>query len=351
MTQIHQKFFGKLKDGREAFLYTITNANGTSAAFTNYGATTVSVTVPDRQGNFEDVVLGYGSVEEYEMHDRCAGATCGRFAGRIEGGGFTLDGIRYELSKNERQENTLHGGFEGFDRKLWDSRIEGDQVVFSYLSPDGEEGFPGTLHMQVICSLTDENEVVLRYHGISDKDTAVNLTNHIYFNLAGHGSGDIGRHQVKLLADFYLPSNAPISRPDGQILSVAGTPMDVREWTYIDDLWNGGYPEIDNLGGMNHPYIVNRQTRDGLAAGGAVWDEVSGRMVEISTTKPIVHFFTANNMTRRTGKDGAVYDVHGSFCLEPVYYGNSMKFRHFPSPFLKAGEAYCHETRYRFSCR
>lgn len=347
MERIRKESFGHLSDGREAHLFTITNARGAGASFTNYGAAVVSVLVPDRSGRLEDVVLGYDSAPEYEMHDRCAGATCGRYAGRLGGGGFVLNGRRYETAKNEEHRHTLHGGFSGFDRKLWEAEIEEDRVCFRYVSGDGEEGFPGTLSMEVIYGFSDDNELSVCYRGRSDRDTVVNLTNHIYFNLRGHGSGDIKNHQVKLYSDYYAPCNGT-PRPDGQILSVENTDMDLREWTAIGSRMNGAFKQIRMLHGFNHDYILRRHERGCLEPGGAVREAESGRIMEVYTTKPVIHFFTANNLSRRTGKKKAVYEVHGGFCLEPGFLSDSMSFLHFPSPVLRAGETYCHKTSFRF---
>lgn len=348
MIKVQRQPFGTLGDGREAELFTITNSSGASASFTNFGAAVVGVLVPDRHGRLSDVVLGYDSVEAYEQYDRCAGATCGRFAGRIGGGAFWLGDEHYEVSRNENQIHCLHGGFEGFDRKLWDAEVAGETVKFTYFSRHGEDGFPGNLQMEIVCSFNEENEVKLCYHGVSDKDTVVNLTNHVYFNLAGHGAGNVGDHQVKIPADFYVPCDGT-PMPNGEIRKVEDTPMDLRNGVYLRDYWETEFKQIACLGGFNHDFVLNRQARKTSVLAGTIWEEQSGRRLDVYTTKPAVHFFTANNLTRRTGKENAVYQVHGGFCMEPQFFSNSMQYLHFPSPELKAGEAYLHETRFCFS--
>lgn len=339
MGSVQRRPFGRLRDGREAELFTITHSNGIRASFTNYGAAVVSVVVPDRQGKLGDVVLGYACASEYERQDRCVGATCGRYAGRIAGGSFWLNGSQYQVSQNENRKNCLHGGFEGFDRKLWTAEIVEDQVKFSYISVHGEEGFPGTLRTELVCGFTEGQELVLAYSGVSDRDTVVNLTNHIYWNLRGHGSGDVGGHRVKLDADYYVPCDGT-PMPGGEIRTVEGTMMDLRSGRRLNDCWNTEAAQLACLGGLNHGYLLNRQEHRGLICGGCVWEEESGRKMTLYTTEPAVHMFTANNLTQRMGKEKAVYEVHGGFCMEPGFLSNSMRFLHFPSPVLKAGEQY-----------
>lgn len=348
MTEIKQESFGYLSDGREAMLFTLTNSQGVSVAFTNYGAAMVRWMMPDRKGALGDIVLGYDSVREYESHDRCAGATCGRVAARLADGEFYLDGIHYETAKNENKKHTLHGGFCGFDRKLWEVEEDKEQIRFIYSSADGEEGFPGRLTVQITYSLNEDNEVNIVYDAESDQDTIVNLTNHIYFNLEGHACGSVSQHQVQLFADYYAPCDGT-PMPDGQILTVQNTPMDLRQPVKIGKLMESGFHQISVLQGFNHDFILNKRERGSFELGGIIWEKNSGRKMEIYTTKPSIHFFTANNLTRRKGKDHAIYDIHGGFCMEPGFLPNSMKFLHFPSPILRKGERYQHRTRFKCS--
>lgn len=348
MGMVQRRSFGRLRDGREAELFTIAHPNGIRASFTNYGAAVVSVVVPDRQGKLQDVVLGYDCVEEYERQDRCAGATCGRYAGRIADGRFWLNGSLCQAAQNENRQHCLHGGFEGFDRKLWKAEVVGEQVKFSYVSVHGEEGFPGRLQVELVCGFGEDQELGLTYFGVSDRDTVVNLTNHIYWNLKGHGSGDVGGHRIRLDADYYVPCDGT-PMPNGEIRMVEGTAMDLRSGRCLEDCWTGKAAQLACLGGLNHDYLLNRPERRLLFECGSVWEEESGRKMTLSTTEPAVHMFTANNLTRRQGKENAVYEVHGGFCMEPGFLSNSMRLLHFPSPVLKAGESYRQETRFRLS--
>ena len=347
MANIERKPFGVLKDGRKGDLFILTNANGMKAAFTNYGASVVGITAPDRAGHWKDVVLGYESIEEYEKNDRCAGAGCGRVAARLGGGDFYLNGKKYHTSKNEDGVNTLHGGFCGFDRKLWNADIIHGQLVFTYISPDGEEGFPGCLAVKIFCQLTDSNEILFTYLARSSEDTIVNLTNHIYFNLKGHGEGTVENHSLWVDSDYYAPCcGNPM--PDGQILQVKGTPVDFRVPSRIGDCLNSGFGQISALKGLNHDFFINKNERGNFSRAAALYEEESGRVMEVFTTKPAIHLFTANNLTERRGKGGKSYRVHSGFCLEPGYAANSMQFLHFPSPVLRKGEEYCHKTAFRF---
>lgn len=348
MTEVKRTSFGYLRDGREAMLFTLTNCKGVSVAFTNYGVTMVQLIVPDKKDLPGDIVLGYDSVGEYEFHDRLAGATCGRVAARLAGGEFYLRGMRYQTARNEGNTHTLHGGFCGFDKKLWEFEEDREQIRFIYTSEDGEEGFPGRLTVQITCSLSEENEVCIFYQAESDRDTIVNLTNHIYFNLEGHGCGPVNRHQIRLFADYYVPCDGT-PMPDGQILSVRDTPMDLRYPVEIGSGLESGFYQISALRGYNHDFILDKKERGSFEPGGVVWEYNSGRRMEIFTTEPAVHFFTANNLTRRKGKKGAVYNAYGGFCIEPGFLANSMKFLHFPSPILRKGEIYQHKTSFKFS--
>lgn len=348
MIQINREPFGWLTDGREAERFVFTNKSGMKAAFTNYGAAVTEIWMPDREGRLEDVVLGYDSAGEYERNDRCAGATCGRVAARLEGGSFWLNGREYHTSRNEDGKHTLHGGFCGFDRKLWEAEVFEEKVRFTYISPDGEEGFPGTLKAEMTVWLTEDGEVHLEYSGISDRDTVMNLTNHVYFQLQGHGKGTVEGHQVCLNADYYAPCDGT-PMPDGQILSVEGTPMDFRKPVLLAERIRSEAYQIAVLSGLNHDFFINRRERESLEPCASVWEPETGRRLEVLTTKPVLHFFTANNMTRRRGKDGRIYDQYGGFCVEPGFPANAMRFLHFPSPVLRAGEQYRHCTVFRFT--
>ncbi len=347
--------FGIMPDGKEVSLYTLINSNGLKAEIINYGGVIVSLTVPDREGRMADVVLGYDNLEDYLDRSPFFGALVGRYANRLEGACFTLNGVTYELNKNEG-DNQLHGGLKGFARSVWDARILSDggneSLELSLFSPDGEEYYPGNLEVRVIYRLTDDNALEIEYYGVSDKDTVLNLTNHAYFNLSGHDSGTILDHELLLDADFYTPINKE-SIPTGEILSVKNTPMDFTNAKPLGEgLLNPDQNEqMRNGSGYDHNWVL-KTTGNEPQKIGELYDTKSGRLMTILTTKPGVQLYTGNFLkSAGAGKNGVIYDKWHGLCLETQYFPNSMKHRHFPSPVLKAGQTYHHTTVYQFSTK
>ncbi len=340
--------FGQLPDGTAVDLYTLTNAGGLVARLMTYGATLVDMLVPDRGGKFADVHLGLVKIEDYLRGHPYLGSTVGRFANRIAKGRFVLDGREYKLAVNNGS-NSLHGGLVGFDKKVWKAEPQaGAAVKFSCTSPDGEEGFPGTLQVTVIYTLTDANELRIDYVAITDKLTVLNLTNHAYWNLAGAGTGDVLGHVVQIAADRYTPNDAT-SIPTGEIASVAGTPMDFRQPKPIGrELPQrpgepAGYDNnfVLNQGGQTMPHFAARVEEPG-----------SGRVLEIFTTEPGVQFYTSNYFDGTLiGKGGIVYRQHAGFCLETQHYPDSVNQPQFPTATLRPGETFRSSTVHRFSVK
>jgi aldose 1-epimerase len=348
-----REIYGKMPDGREALLFTMANSKGMTVSVTNYGGIVTSVKTPDRAGNIADIVLGFDEFAPYLKNPAFFGALVGRYANRIEGADFELNGKVYKLYKNEGN-NHLHGGKQGFDKKLWDADIimEGgkEKLELRYLSPDGEEGYPGNLDIKARYSLDEEGSLAIEYHAVSDADTVINLTNHSYFNLAGHGAGSILDHRMQIHAHRFTAIDEACI-PTGEIRDVAGTPMDFTQMARI----GGGLQreaEDDQLAkghGYDHNYVIDKKGK-GLETAAEVYEPISGRRVSVFTDKPGIQFYAGNFLDGTiTGKGGAVYGKRSGLCLETQHFPNSVKLKHFPSPVLKAGESYNYTTVYRFS--
>jgi aldose 1-epimerase len=319
---------------------------------TNYGGIIVSLRVPDRGGTLDDVVLGYDSLADYEPSSPYFGAIIGRYGNRIARGRFTLDGRAYTLATNNGP-NHLHGGVRGFDKVVWEAAPfeRGDSVglVFRHTSPDGEEGYPGTLHAAVTYTLTDKNELIFDYHATSDRATPVNLTQHSYFNLAGDGKGDILGHVVTINADRFTPVDSTLI-PTGEIRSVAGTPFDFRTPTPIGARIEQNDQQLRYGPGYDHNFVLNKSGKQGeptLAA--RVLEPTTGRVMEIYTTEPGLQFYSGNFLdgTLR-GKQGVVYKHRYGFAMETQHFPDSPNKPAFPSTILRPGEEYRSRTIYRF---
>jgi len=346
--------YGTTPEGRPIRLFTLTNASGMSADISDVGGVIVALRAPDRNGKLEDITLGYETAERYLEKGPYFGALIGRHANRIEGASFELNGVEYSLASNDGA-NHLHGGLRGFDKVVWDADIVpaeggGEALRLTYVSPDGEEGYPGTLRTTVLYTLTDDNELRIDYEAVSDQDTVVNLTNHAYFNLAGHAAGDIGGHELMIDAERFTPINAECV-PTGEVRGVAGTPMDFRRLTPIGPGFASGDEQIANGGGYDHNWVLNAGGGQ-LAKAAEVYEPTTGRVMEVFTTKPGIQFYSGNFLDGSiVGKGGAVYGKRSGLCLETQYFPNAMKHKHFPSPILRAGETYQHTTTYKFSAR
>lgn len=343
-----QESYGQMPDGTPVELYTLVNANGLKAKIINYGAILVSLEVPDRNGKLADVVLGYNSLDDYLKRGGLFGAVVGRYANRIGGAKFTLNGVEYQLAPNNRP-NHIHGGKKGFDKVIWrleDLRGDGSEaaVKLSYVSQDGEEGYPGNLACSVTYTLTKDNELKINYEAETDKATVVNLTNHSYFNLAGHGAGDVLDHVLTLNADKYTVFNDALI-PTGEIRSVKGTPLDFTTPTRIGARiaeMGAGYDQNYVLdGGGGSPALCAR-----------VQEPTSGRVMEVYTTEPGVQLYTGNWLNSSvTGKGGKVYGKHGGFCLETQHYPDSPNKPNFPSVVLNPGQKFASVTVFKFSAQ
>ena len=347
---IEKKLFGTMLSGEDVYIYTLKNSNGMETEICTYGGTIVSSMVPDKNGEFHDVILGYDNLESYLKGDKYFGALIGRFGNRIQYGKFTLDGKEYNLAQNNG-ENHLHGGLQGFDKVVWNSRIvdsELNTLELSYFSANGEEGYPGNLDVKVKYVLTEDNAIEINYAATTDKDTIVNLTNHAYFNLSGHSSGDVLNHKLMINADGFT-INDKFSIPTGEIKKVDGTPMDFRTLTPIGKNINSNYEQIILGKGYDHNWVLNTNGSDTFKAAQAV-DENTGIVMDVYTTTPGIQFYSANFLDGSDiGKDKAIYNMRNGFCLETQYFPNSINCSNFKSPILKAGEEYKHKTIYKFS--
>jgi aldose 1-epimerase len=348
---IQRSVFGKMSNGEAMNLYTLSNRQGMVVKVTNYGARIVSVLVPDRHGKMADVVLGFDNLDGYLGKDPFFGAIVGRYANRIAKGEFKLDGKVYHLPINDGP-NSLHGGTKGFDKRGWtahESAQNPPALELTYLSKDGEEGYPGDLHVKVVYTLENDNALRIDYYATTDKDTVLNLTNHSYFNLHGQGNGNILDTEMMINADKFTPVNANLI-PTGKIESVAGTPLDFRKATAIGARINVDDQQLKYAGGYDFNYVLNRNGKKGLVLAARAYDPESGRVLEVLTTQPGVQFYTGNFLDGTIhGKSGAVYGKRSAFCLETQHYPDSPNQPNFPSAELMAGQSFHQVTVFKFS--
>ena len=340
-------------DGKSVEIYTLKNGNGVEARIITYGGTVVSLKVPDKSGNLGDVVLGYDSLDQYESAEGYLGALIGRYGNRIAKGTFSLDGKEYKLAVNNGV-NHLHGGLKGFDKVVWtaNSSIQADglHLQLTYLSRDGEEGYPGNLNVKVEYILTDSNELKIVYSATTDKPTIINLTNHSYFNLAGQGHGLILDHQLTLNADRFTPTDNG-SIPTGELRNVKGTPFDFTKSTAIGARIDQDNEQLKFGSGYDHNFVLNKNG-DELSLAATVYEPTSGRVMEVYTTEPGVQFYTGNFLDGSTkGKAGQTYPRRSGFCLETQHFPDSPNKPKFPSVVLRPGKTYTQTTIYKFSVR
>lgn len=341
--------FQSAVNGDSTDLYVLTNANGVEVTLTNYGGRIVSVMVPDREGNMKDVVLGFDNVDDYVNVDNNFGATIGRYGNRIANGKITVEGVEYQLPQNNFG-HTLHGGFEGFDKKVFQAEQINDQtVVFSYLSEDGEANFPGNLDVKVTMTLTDDNAIDLQYEATTDKETVVNLTNHTYFNLSGDGNNTILGDLLTIHADAFTPVDDTFMTI-GEIAPVEGTPMDFRTPAAIGErIDQYDYEQLKNGDGYDHNWVLNTGG-DVTQVAATVYSPVTGIQLDVYTNEPGVQVYTGNFLDGTvTGKNGAVYAKRNAICLETQKYPDSPNKPDWPSPYLKPGEKYSSRCIYKFS--
>ena len=345
---VKKESFGTV-EGKTVELYTLTNRKGAEAKITTYGATVVSLKVPDRNGKFDDIVLGFDNIEGYLQGTSFFGATIGRFGNRIAKGRFKLNGVEYKLATNN-QPNHLHGGNKGFDKVIWNARpfnVKGGAgLALKYLSHDGEEGYPGNLSVSVRYTLTDNNELKISYAATTDKDTVVNLTHHSYFNLAGHGNGDILNHQLMINADRFTPTDAG-SIPTGELRSVKGTPFDFTQPTTIGARINQDDEQLKLGKGYDHNYVLNGKAGT-LRKVASVSEPTAGRTMEVWTTEPGMQLYSGNFLAGAQGKSGKVYQFRYGFCLETQHYPDSPNEPSFPSTVLRKAATYRTQTIYKF---
>lgn len=342
--------FGKTPAGEEVDIYTLRNNNGVETQITNYGGIVVSLKVPDRNGDLGDVVLGFSDFEHYLKNDPYFGAIIGRYGNRIAKGRFKLDGVEYKLAVNNG-ENHLHGGIRGFDKVVWAARElntrSGPALILTYVSKDGEEGYPGNLRVRVTYTLTHQNDLKIDYSATTDKATVINLTHHSYFNLLGEGNGDILNHQVRINANRFLPTDAG-SIPTGELRRVIGTPFDFLKFTKIGERINLDYEQLKLGNGYDHTWVING--RPGvLRFAAAAYEPFTGRTMEVWTTEPGVQFYTGNFLDGSlTGKAGKPYPRRSGFCFETQHYPDSPNQPSFPSTTLRRGATYRSTTIYKF---
>jgi aldose 1-epimerase len=355
-TGVKKAGFGKTADGQDVDIYTLTNRRGAEARIITYGGAVVSLKVPDRRGHLDDVVLGFDTIEEYQKQSFFIGALIGRYGNRIARGRFRLDGVEYQLATNNPP-NHLHGGVRGFDKVVWkarpvdpqDKRRGGAALELTYLSHDGEEGYPGNLSVRVVYTLTDRNELLIDYSATTDKDTVVNLTQHNYYNLAGAGSGDILKHQLTINASRFTPTDST-AIPTGELRDVRGTPFDFTRPMEVGARISADDEQIKFGNGYDHNFVLDGRAGR-LRKAAELYEPSTGRVMEVWTSEPGLQFYTGNYLDGTRGKGGKPYARRSALCLETQHYPDSPNHPAFPSTVLRKGAEYRSATVYKFSAR
>lgn len=347
---VKRKAFQAELNGKNTDLYILKNKNNVEIAITNYGGFVVSVMIPDKKGNFADVVLGHDSLQDYlNTPEPYLGSVIGRYGNRIAGGKFTLEGKEYTLAINNGP-NTLHGGLTGFNAVVWDAvQLNAQTLKLTYLSVDGEEGFPGNLTTEVVYHLSNENALEISYKATTDKTTIVNLTQHSFFNLAGQGNPTpaVTNNILTIHADYYTPMDS-VSIPTGEIAPVAGTPMDFRTPHVVGERIDNDFEQLVFGKGYDHCYVLNKKEAGELSYAAKVVEPESGRTLEVYTTEPGVQLYTGNWLGGFTGKNGATYPERSAICLETQHFPDSPNKPHFPTVVLKPGQVYTQVCIYKF---
>ncbi|HTB84871.1 MAG TPA: aldose epimerase family protein [Candidatus Sulfotelmatobacter sp.] len=344
--------FGTSPDGKPVELYTLANSKGMTATIMTYGGIVTSLKVPDKDGNFGDVVLGYDNLDSYVKSSPYFGALIGRYGNRIAAGKFTLDDTTYQLATNNGV-NSLHGGLKGFDKVVWTSRpmptTHGPSLILTYVSPGMEEGYPGTLSVTAIYSLTEDNELKLEYSATTSAKTVVNLTHHSYFNLAG--KGDILNHVAIINADKFTPVDATLI-PTGELRPVQGTPFDfTTPHTIGERIGNTNDEQIARGNGYDHNFVLNKKGNE-LSFAAEIYEVTSGRILQVYSTEPGIQFYSGNFLDGTlTGKGGWTYQFRDGFCLEPQHFPDSPNHPEFPTVVLNPGETYHNTIIYKFSVK
>ena len=340
-----KKEFGATKNGEKASCYVLKNSKGMEAVVSDFGASLLKLYVPDKDGKTQDVVLGYETLEDYENGGDSLGATVGRVANRIGMAEFELNGKKYELTKNDNVKNTLHGGIDFYNKRMWDVKEEDDtHVVFALVSPDGDQGFPGEVKIEVSYTITEENELKIHYHAIPDQDTLLNMTNHSYFNLSGHASGTAWNAKVWIDADAFTETDAELI-PTGTVVPVEGTPMDFRKEKVVEKEIGADYTPLKLAGGYDHNWVLNGK---GFRKAAFAESEETGIKMEVYTDLPGIQFYSGNFLAGSKGKEGAVYEKGYGICFETQYFPDAIHKENFESPITKAGEVYDTTTVYKF---
>jgi aldose 1-epimerase len=348
---VAREAFGRTGEGIPVEVFSLTNKAGVEIKAISFGAIITSIRIPDRTGALADVTLGFDSLDGYLKEHPFFGAVVGRYGNRIGKASFTLDGRTYKLAANNGP-NHLHGGVRGFDKYVWTAEVLNGVtgVAFTRTSPDGEEGYPGTVQARVSYVLSETSELSIAYRATTDKATPINLTQHTYFNLAGHNAGSIVDHELTLAADRYTPVDSTLI-PTGELASVAGTPLDFRQPTRIGARIDDPHQQIKFGMGYDHNWVINRKG-DGLQLAARVYEPKSGRTLEVQTTEPGVQFYTGNFLDGTLkGKGGAAYNRRNGFCLETQHYPDSPNKPAFPSTIVKPGQTYQSQTVWRFGSR
>ena len=343
--------FNKQIDGKETMLCILTNSKGAELSITNYGAKIVSLMVPNRDGEFVDVVTGHNTIDEYlTSEEPYFGAICGRYGNRIAKGKFILDGILYDKLAINNGPNSLHGGIKGFNSVVWDlKQIDQQTVELKYTSIDGEEGFPGNLNTTVTYHLSNDNEVIITYQATTDKPTILNLTNHSYFNLSGQGNPSVYNHSLMINADYYLPTDET-AIPYGPKEKVEGTPMDFRTPHEVGERIEEEFEALKFGKGYDHTYILNKRNENELSFCARCSSPITGIVMECYTTEPGVQLYTGNWMTGNfVGKNGQRYPARAALCLETQHFPNSPNNPDYPSVTLRPDDTFRSQTIYKFS--
>lgn len=348
MKAVRVETFGSTSKKEEAVLYTLTNENGMSASITNYGAALVKLNVPDKEGKLRDVVLGYDDVTGYEKGGGSFGAPVGRNANRIGGAVITIQDKTYELEKNDNG-NNLHSGTNYYNKRIWNVGEKTDsKIEFVLHSPDGDQGYPGTLDMHVTYELTEDNELRLIYDAVPDQDTIINMTNHSYFNLDGHDSGNVLKELVTLDADYFTRADAQ-SIPTGELVDVTGTPMDFRMPRALGEEIDADYEAVRLGKGYDHNWVLKNNGKFDKVAQAV--SEKSGIVMEVWTDLPGMQMYTANFLDNEHGKNGAVYGIRDAVCFETQYFPDAVHHENFASPICKKGMPYHTVTSYKFETK
>ncbi|HPF54393.1 MAG TPA: aldose epimerase family protein [Eubacteriales bacterium] len=338
--------FGLLSSGKTARLYTLTNSHGASVSISDFGATVVSIIVPDGEGRLDDIALGFDDASGYERQTASIGISVGRCANRIAKGRLELNGMVYQLPVNNG-ENHLHGGMIGFGKRLWSAEIDGEALLMSYTSPSGEEGYPATLMARNRFSFGDDNALYIDYFAISDGDTVYNPTNHSYFNLGGHASGNAVCEKLMINAPEYTPIARDIL-PTGEVVSVLGTPYDFSKPTRISDRLQCADAGLSYGNGFDCNLILSHEQHRPLCLAATLTDERTRRAMDVFTTMPGIQLYTANYLDEPCGKSGAHYERCGAVCLETQFWPDAVSHAGFLSPILKGGATFSHTTVYKF---